>query len=135
MKLTTVPVICSHSSARAICDHDRNLTDDQLRALAQNGGVAQVCLLDMYIHPERAKASIVHAIEHIDHIVRVAGIDHVGIGSDFDGGGGILGCQADNDLIQITTKLLEKGYSEQDIAKIWSGNFLRVMTAVQAAAR
>jgi microsomal dipeptidase-like Zn-dependent dipeptidase/gamma-glutamyl-gamma-aminobutyrate hydrolase PuuD len=135
MKLTTVPVVCSHSSARAICDHDRNLTDDQLRALAENGGVAQVCLLNMYIHPEREKASIVHAIEHIDHIVKVAGIDHVGIGSDFDGGGGILGCQADNDLIQITTKLLEKGYSEQDIAKIWSGNFLRVMNAVQAAAR
>ncbi|MDR1602326.1 MAG: gamma-glutamyl-gamma-aminobutyrate hydrolase family protein [Tannerella sp.] len=135
MKLTSVPVICSHSSARALCDHDRNLTDEQLRALAQNGGVVQVCLLDMYIHPERAKASIVHAIEHIDHIVKVAGIDHVGIGSDFDGGGGILGCQADNDLIQITVKLLEKGYTEEDLAKIWSGNFLRVMTAVQAAGK
>ncbi|MDR1332198.1 MAG: membrane dipeptidase [Tannerella sp.] len=132
MKLTSVPVICSHSSARALCDHDRNLTDEQLRALAHNGGVAQVCLLDMYIHADRAKASIVHAIEHIDHMVKVAGIDHVGIGSDFDGGGGIRGCQADNDLIQITVKLLEKGYSEEDLAKIWGGNFLRVMTAVQA---
>jgi microsomal dipeptidase-like Zn-dependent dipeptidase/gamma-glutamyl-gamma-aminobutyrate hydrolase PuuD len=135
MKLTSVPVICSHSSARALCDHDRNLTDEQLRALAQNGGVAQVCLLDMYIHPERAKASIVHAIEHIDHMVKVAGIDHVGIGSDFDGGGGILGCQADNDLIQITVKLLEKGYTEEDLAKIWGGNFLRVMAAVQTAGK
>ncbi|MDR1408102.1 MAG: gamma-glutamyl-gamma-aminobutyrate hydrolase family protein [Tannerella sp.] len=133
LKLTTVPVICSHSSARALCDHDRNLTDEQLRALAQNGGVAQVCLLDMYIHEARNKASIVHAVEHIDHMVKVAGIDHVGIGSDFDGGGGILGCQADNDLIQITVKLLEKGYSEEDLARIWGGNFLRVMTAVQAA--
>ena len=62
------------------------------------------------------------AIEHIDHMVKVAGIDHVGIGSDFDGGGGIIGCESDNDFIQITVKLIEKGYSEEDIAKIWGGN-------------
>jgi microsomal dipeptidase-like Zn-dependent dipeptidase len=134
MKLTTVPVICSHSSAKALCDHDRNLTDEQLRALAENGGVTQVCLLDMYINNDRKSASLVDAIEHIDHIVKVAGIDHVGIGSDFDGGGGIIGLEADNDLLQITVKLLEKGYSEEDIAKIWAGNFLRVMKAVQAVA-
>jgi microsomal dipeptidase-like Zn-dependent dipeptidase/gamma-glutamyl-gamma-aminobutyrate hydrolase PuuD len=132
MKLTTFPVICSHSSARALCNHDRNLTDDQLRALAKNGGVAQVCLLDAYIHSNRRQASVVHAVEHIDHIVKVAGIDHVGIGSDFDGGGGLIGCEAHNNLIQITVKLLEKGYSEGDIAKIWGGNFLRVMAAVQS---
>jgi microsomal dipeptidase-like Zn-dependent dipeptidase/gamma-glutamyl-gamma-aminobutyrate hydrolase PuuD len=132
MALTTFPVICSHSSARALCDHDRNLTDDQLRTLAQNGGVAQVCLLDAYIHSDRRSASIVHAVEHIDHIAKVAGINHVGIGSDFDGGGGIIGCEAHNDLLQITVKLLEKGYSEEDIAKIWGGNFLRVMAAVQS---
>jgi len=135
MKLTKIPVICSHSSSRAICDHDRNLTDEQLRALAENGGVIQVCLLDMYINNVRGEACIDDAIRHIDHIVSVAGIDHVGIGSDFDGGGGIIGCNGDNDLIQITVKLLEKGYSEQDIAKIWGGNFLRVMDAVQNAAQ
>jgi microsomal dipeptidase-like Zn-dependent dipeptidase len=134
MKLSTVPVICSHSSARALCNHDRNLTDEQLVALAKNGGVTQVCLLDMYINNDRKSASLVDAIEHIDHIVKVAGIDHVGIGSDFDGGGGIIGLEADNDLLQITVKLLEKGYSEEDIAKIWAGNFLRVMKAVQAVA-
>jgi microsomal dipeptidase-like Zn-dependent dipeptidase/gamma-glutamyl-gamma-aminobutyrate hydrolase PuuD len=133
MERTTFPVICSHSSARALCDHDRNLTDEQLRTLAKNGGVAQVCLLDAYIHSDRRNASIVHAVEHIDHIAKVAGIDHVGIGSDFDGGGGLIGCEAHNDLIQITVKLLEKGYSEEDIAKIWGGNFLRVMATVQVA--
>jgi microsomal dipeptidase-like Zn-dependent dipeptidase/gamma-glutamyl-gamma-aminobutyrate hydrolase PuuD len=132
MELTAFPVICSHSSARALCDHDRNLTDDQLRTLARNGGVAQVCLLGAYIHSDRRKASVVHAVEHIDHIAKVAGIDHVGIGSDFDGGGGLIGCEAHNDLIQITVKLLEKGYTEEDIAKIWGGNFLRVMAAVQS---
>jgi microsomal dipeptidase-like Zn-dependent dipeptidase len=132
MSLTTFPVICSHSSARALCDHDRNLTDEQLRVLAKNGGVAQVCLLDAYIHSDHRSASVVHAVEHIDHIAKVAGIDHVGIGSDFDGGGRLIGCEAHNDLIQITVKLLEKGYSEEDISKIWGGNFLRVMDAVQS---
>ncbi|GHU54418.1 hypothetical protein FACS189411_01040 [Bacteroidia bacterium] len=134
LKLTTVPVICSHSSAKALCNHDRNLTDEQLVALAGNGGVAQVCILNMYINNDRKSASLGDVIEHIDHIVKVAGIDHVGIGSDFDGGGGLIGLEADNDLLQITVKLLEKGYSEEEIAKIWGGNFLRVMKDVQAVA-
>jgi membrane dipeptidase len=134
MKLSTVPVICSHSSARAVCDHDRNLTDEQLKALAKNGGVVQVCFLDRYINKDYKNASVMDVIDHIDHIVKVAGIDHVGIGTDFDGGGGVIGCEGDNDLIQITCKLLERGYSEQDIAKIWGGNFLRVLSQVQAAA-
>ena len=111
--------------------NDRNLTDEQLKALAQNGGVAQVCLLDRYINEDYKNASLTDAIEHIDHMVKVAGIDHVGIGSDFDGGGGIIGCESDNDFIQITVKLIEKGYTEEDIAKIWGGNFLRVMKQVQ----
>lgn len=134
MKLTDVPVICSHSSARALCDHDRNLTDEQLRALAENGGVVQLCLLDEYIDKDAKHASITHAIEHIDHMVQVAGIDHVGIGTDFDGGGGLIGCNGDNDLIQITVKLIEKGYTEEDIRKIWGGNLLRVLKQVQEAA-
>lgn len=131
LKLSDRPVICSHSSAYALCKHDRNLTDEQLRALAQNGGVIQLCLLDSYINPNRREASLTDAIDHIDHIVKVAGIDHIGIGSDFDGGGGLIGCQAANDLIQITVKLIERGYSEEDIAKIWGGNFMRVMKQVQ----
>lgn len=134
IRLTDIPIICSHSSARALCDHDRNLTDEQLRALAKNGGVVQLCLLDAYINPDEKKASVTDAIEHLDHIIRIAGIDHVGIGSDFDGGGGLIGCEGDNDLIQITVKLIEKGYSEEDIAKIWGGNLMRVMRQVQAAA-
>lgn len=134
LKLTKTPIICSHSSSKALRNHDRNLTDDQLRALAKNGGVAQVCLLDAYLNPNRKKACLSDAIRHIDHMVKVAGIDHVGIGSDFDGGGGIIGCQGDNDFIQITVKLIEKGYTEEDIAKIWGGNLLRVLSEVQAAA-
>ncbi len=127
IKLSKAPIICSHSSSMAMCKHDRNLTDEQLKALAQNGGVAQVCLLDRYINEDYKNASLTDAVEHIDHMVKVAGIDHVGIGSDFDGGGGIIGCESDNDFIQITVKLIEKGYSEEDIAKIWGGNLMRVL--------
>ena len=110
------------------------MTDEQLKALAKNGGVAQVCLLNAYINKDKTKASVTDAVEHIDHMVKVAGIDHVGVGSDFDGGGGLIGCEADNDLIQITVKLIEKGYTEEEIAKIWGGNLMRVMRQVQAAA-
>ena len=75
-------------------------------------------------------ASVDDVVKHIDHAVKVAGIDHVGIGSDFDGGGGVPGCKGDNDMINITVKLIEKGYSEEDIRKIWGGNFFRVMNQV-----
>ena len=131
MKLSKRPVICSHSSARALCDHDRNLTDEQLRALARNGGGVQVCLLDAYINTDRRAASVTDAVAHLDHIIQVAGIDHVGIGSDFDGGGGLTGCYGDNDFINLTVQLLEKGYTEEDLRKLWGGNLMRVMRAVR----
>ena len=94
IQLSTDPVIASHSGAKACCFHNRNLTDDQLRALAKNGGIAQVCIYKSYLNKNRNAASIEDVIRHIDHIVKVAGIDHVGIGSDFDGGGGVPGCAA-----------------------------------------
>jgi len=130
MKLSKDPVFASHSSVRALCDHDRNLTDDQLRALAKNGGVIQICIYGGYLNENEKEASVDDVLRHIDHAVKVAGIDHVGIGSDFDGGGGVLGCKGDNDMINITVKLIEKGYSEEDIRKIWGGNFFRVMNQV-----
>ncbi|MDL2230619.1 membrane dipeptidase, partial [Alistipes sp. OttesenSCG-928-L06] len=120
LRESRVPVICSHSSARALCDHPRNLTDDQIRALAEKGGVVQVCLYSGFLSEGR-EATLMDAIDHIDHIVKVAGIDAVGIGSDFDGGGGIAGCAGANELINITVELLRRGYAEADIAKIWSG--------------
>lgn len=130
MKLSKDPVFASHSSVRALCNHDRNLTDDQLRALAKNGGVIQICIYGGYLNENEKEASVDDVVRHIDHAVKVAGIDHVGIGSDFDGGGGVLGCKGDNDMINITVKLIEKGYSEEDIRKIWGGNFFRVMNQV-----
>jgi microsomal dipeptidase-like Zn-dependent dipeptidase/gamma-glutamyl-gamma-aminobutyrate hydrolase PuuD len=131
IKLSKDPVIASHSGSKTCCYHNRNLTDEQLLALAKNGGVVQICILDSYLNKDPKAASIDDIIRHIDHIVQVAGIDHVGIGSDFDGGGGVPGCNGDNDMINITVKLLEKGYSEEDIQKIWGGNFFRVLNLVQ----
>lgn len=133
LEISTQPIIASHSSARALCDHPRNLTDDQLKALAAKQGVVQVCLYKGFINEDAEKASLTDAVRHINHIVDLIGIDHVGIGSDFDGDGELIGCRASNELINITVRLLKDGYSENDIAKIWGGNLLRVMSRVQSA--
>lgn len=135
LKYSLLPVIASHSASRALCDHPRNLTDEQLVALAQHGGVVQLCLYKGFINEEADKASLSDAIRHLEHIIQLVGIDHVGIGSDFDGDGELIGCRAENELINITVRLLEAGYSEEDIEKIWGGNLLRVMTQVQEYAR
>lgn len=132
LQTSKVPVIASHSSARALCDHPRNLTDEQIKALAKHNGVVQICLYSGFINEEPAKASLSDAIRHINHIVKLVGIDHVGIGSDFDGDGELIGCRSSNELINITVRLLEEGYSPKDIQKIWGGNLLRVMKKVQA---
>ncbi len=133
IEASRTPIVCSHSSARALCDHPRNLTDDQLRTLAASGGVAQVCLYDGFLRKEGG-ATIDDAIRHIVHMVSVAGIDHVGIGTDFDGDGGIIGCADASELINLTRRLRAEGFTEQDIEKLWGGNFLRVMRLVQATA-
>lgn len=127
------PIIASHSSVRALCNHPRNLTDDQLKAIAGQGGVVQLCLYKGFINEEAEKASVSDAIRHINHMVDLIGVEHVGIGSDFDGDGELIGCRASNELINITMHLLKEGYSETDISRIWGGNFLRVMRQVQSA--
>ena len=177
IELSSAPIIASHSSARAVCDHPRNLTDDMLKALAENGGVAQVCNLSDYVkemppNPQRDSARAVlrekyrgfenltdeemkqarkewyevnrkyprnlatvqDYVDHIDHMVDVAGIDHVGIGTDFDGGGGVEGCYDVSEMPNITIELVKRGYTEEDIEKIWGGNLMRVMKEVQEKA-
>ena len=130
LEISSMPIVCSHSSSRALCDHPRNLTDDQMRALAAKGGVAQTTLYSGFLKKE-GEATIIDAIEHLEHAIKIMGIDHVGLGTDFDGDGGVKGLADSSELINFTRQLLARRYSERDIQKIWGGNFLRVMGQVQ----
>jgi microsomal dipeptidase-like Zn-dependent dipeptidase len=134
LEISSTPIVCSHSSARALCDHPRNLTDEQMRALARRGGVMQVTLYNGFLRTD-GKATIIDAIDHLNHAVNVMGIEHVGIGTDFDGDGGVPGCASAAELINFTRQLLNQRYNEADIQRIWGGNFLRVMELVQRSAK
>jgi len=188
MDLTTAPIIASHSGCYALNEHNRNLNDEQLQAVAKNNGVVQIVALSSFLQaqpPERREAIIALRkelgyrwissqrlkemseeekaeyqtirdtysermktvdeqfppadlsvfVDHIDHAVKVAGIDHVGIGTDFDGGGGIPGFNDHSECMNVTVELLRRGYSEEDIQKIWGGNLLRVWRDVEKTAR
>ena len=130
LDISSQPIVCSHSSSRALCDHPRNLTDDQMRALAAKGGVAQTTIYHGFLKKD-GEATILDVMAHLDHAIDVMGIDHVGLGTDFDGDGGVLGLADSSELINFTRQLLARRYNEQDIQKIWGGNFLRVMAQVQ----
>ncbi len=173
-KLSSTPVIASHSCARAVCEHPRNMTDDMLKRLAEVNGVIQMCILSRYVKnvsqsPERTEArdafrkkysnynelspeekekawkewyaiddkyppklaTVADFVDHIDHVVQLIGIDHVGIGTDFDGGGALEDCYDVSEIGNITLELVKRGYSKKDINKIWSGNFLRVLREVE----
>ena len=130
LEISSKPIVCSHSSARALCDHPRNLTDDQMRALAAKGGVAQTTIYHGFLKKD-GEATILDVMAHLDHAIKVMGIDYVGLGTDFDGDGGVRGLADSSELINFTRQLLARRYSEQDIQKIWGGNFLRVMKEVQ----
>lgn len=130
LDISSQPIVCSHSSAKALCDVPRNLSDEQMKALAAHNGVAQVTLYKGFLR-KNGEASILDAIEHLNHMVNIMGIEHVGIGTDFDGDGGIPGCASASEVINFTRRLLAERYNETDISKIWGGNFLRVMQEVQ----
>lgn len=175
--VSKAPIIASHSNARAVTNHDRNMSDDMLKLMAENGGVVQLTMLDSYLreapaNPERdaamqalragmkppsemnkeeraaarqafqelnkqfplPPATVKDVVDHIDHIVSVAGIDHVGIGCDFDGGGGIEGIFDASEVMTITIELVRRGYNEEQIEKIWGGNLMRVFRDVRAVA-
>lgn len=130
LELSSKPIVCSHSSCRALCDHPRNLTDDQMRQLALKGGVMQVTAYHGFLSLND-DASIATFMQHLNHAVDVMGIDHVGIGTDFDGDGGVPGLADSSDLMNLTRHLLMQGYTTTDIEKLWGGNWLRVMKEVQ----
>ncbi len=178
VRLSAVPVIASHSSMHALMDHPRNLDDEQLRALAANGGVVQVVALGAFLTESARRrsgeyrnirnsfgmirgqssedlgaephedyigrvealdrrypdATVADFVDHIDHAVELIGIDHVGISSDFDGGGGVVGWSNATETLNVTIELVRREYSEEEIAKLWSGNFRRVLREAEQAA-
>lgn len=125
LECSSKPIICSHSSSRALCDHTRNLTDEQMRALAASGGVAQVCLYSGFLK-KGGNATVDDAVHHIMHMIDVMGVEHVGIGSDFDGGGGLPGLEDASWFISLTERLMAQGLSDYDLSLIWGLNFLNV---------
>jgi len=198
IKLSKAPIIASHSSARALCGHSRNLDDEQLGWLKENGGVVQTVAFTSYLNTEKntirndalkevekkvmdslgaqwmamdavmnlpigeerdtyietyigmraivkekAKTmndlppavSVTDFVNHIDYLVDKIGIDHVGISSDFDGGGGVEGWSDASETFNVTLELVKRGYTEAQIAKLWSGNLLRVLDEVEAVAK
>lgn len=132
LEISSQPIVCSHSNSKALCNVPRNLTDDQLRALAKKGGVAHITLYHGFLRKE-GTASVLDAIAHLEHTISIMGIDYVGIGTDFDGDGTVCGMADASEMINFTRHLLARKYSERDIEKIWGGNWLRVMAQVQAA--
>ena len=134
-ELSKAPIIASHSSARALRDHPRNLDDEQLNWIKENGGVIQTTALGSFLTDRKdPPANMDDFMDHIDYMVEKIGIDHVGISSDFDGGGGIVGWDDASETMNVTSALRERGYSESEIAKLWGGNLLRVLDEVQEIA-
>lgn len=130
LDISSQPIVCSHSSCRALCDHPRNLTDDQMRKLAAAGGVMQITLYHGFLRKD-GEATVLDALQHLEHAIHIMGIDSVGIGTDFDGDGGVRGFASASEAIGFTRQLLARRYSESDIRKIWGGNFLRLMSKVR----
>ena len=142
LSLTRAPVAATHSGVKGIVDVSRNLSDEELDLIKKNGGVVQMVAFSNYLRPAAPEgapaappATVAQFVNAIDYAVKKIGVDHVGIASDFNHGGGVAGWQNEGEAPNITVELLRRGYSERDIAKLWGGNFLRVWAAAQKGAK
>jgi membrane dipeptidase len=134
--LSRVPVVATHSCATSLCDHPRNLDDQQLDALRDTGGVVQITAMPPFLRA-RGRSDTVGVgefVDHVDYVVKRIGLAHCGISSDFDGGGAITGWRHAGESQNITTELVRRGYGAAEIAALWGGNFLRVMRQAEAFA-
>ena len=143
LSLTKAPVVATHSGVKGIVDNSRNLSDDELALLQKNGGVIQIVAFSNYVRPlpegtpadSAPRGTVAQLVQSITYAVKKIGIDHVGIASDFNHGGGVLGWDNEGECQNVTAELLRAGYSERDIAKLWGGNFLRVWGEAQTKAQ
>jgi len=139
LELSKAPLIASHSSARQLCNHARNLDNELLELIKQNGGVVQTVAFATYLKEENtydpSKVSVKHLVDHIDYMVSYMGIDHVGISSDFDGGGGVLNWKDASETFNVTHELVKRGYSKEQIKKLWGLNLLRVLDEVEKTSK
>ena len=133
-QLSRAPVAVTHTACAALCPHPRNLDDEQLDMVRAVGGIAQVTAVAAFLRPTPpntpSQATVADLVDHVDHAVRRIGLDHVGISSDFDGGGGVQGWMNAAETPNVTAELARRGYGPREIALLWSGNFLRVWRAV-----
>ena len=135
LELSTAPVICSHSCVYAIKDHPRNLTDDEIKAIAAKGGVIQVTTGRWALSWQpRAEVNIGCFCDHVEYIRNLVGVEYVGIGTDFDGGGGMNELEDASKMKYITVELMRRGWTDHELELFWGGNFLRVLRAVESAA-
>lgn len=133
LELSTAPVVFTHSGASSVWKNPRNVDDETLRLLASKGGVIQIYLVQNFMGSgDTSKVGLKQMVDHIDYCVKLIGADHVGVGMDFDGGGGGVGFNGVNDAINLTMELLKLGYSDEDITAIWGENYLRVLSEVQS---
>jgi len=137
--LSRVPIVATHACCRALCDHPRNLDDEQLDALRDGAGLIQITAVPAFLRASppgsRAVASVKDYIDHVDYAVARIGIEHVGLSSDFDGGGGLSDWNSAAATAAVTGELLGRGYSRQEIRLLWSGNFVRLLRTAELGAR
>lgn len=131
---SATPILATHSCVRALCDHPRNLDDEQLDMLKATGGLAQITIVSGFLRPKARSAdlTVANIVDHVDYAVNRMGIDHVGIGTDFDGGGGVHGFMNAAQAPHLTTELAKRGYDRESLQKIWGGNFLRLLRQAEA---